>query len=94
MIRPLSRTPGTQGGRESRPPRPHAEAPCSGPAQLAFWAEGGKHGGAGASQPLRRAEQRGVEGRGGAAHSLHRVCAGAMMDSFYGMSWAIVRWED
>lgn len=61
MIRPLSRTPGTQGGRESRSPLPHADGPCTGSAQLAFWAEGGEHGEEG-RQGL-HAERSGGEGR-------------------------------
>lgn len=41
------------------------------PAQLAFWAEGGKHGGAGA---VTASTQSRVEGRGGATHLLQSLC--------------------
>lgn len=100
MIRSLSRTPGTQGGRESRPPRPHTDGPCTGPAQLAFWAEGGKHGGAGAvtASTQSRAEGSGGEGRSHplTAQSLRWRDDGRLLGDVLGhrSDRPIVRWED
>lgn len=78
MIRPLSRTPGTQGGRETGPLAPTLTAPA--PA-LPSWLSGLKEGST-VERAVTASTQSGAEGRGGATRLLHRVCAGARMDGF------------